>query len=58
MIVHVLQHILDADLLAVTDAPDAVELQSLDDSTFENEHRRGTRAGNEINAQRIQMRDR
>ena len=44
MLVHILQHVLDADLFAIADRPDAVELQSFADRTLEDEHRRCTRA--------------
>ena len=44
MLVHILQHVLDADLLAIADRPYAVELQSFADRTLEDEHRRCTRA--------------
>ena len=54
-VVHVLQHVLDANLLAVADGPDAVELQSLDDSTLQNEDRCGTRARHEVHALRTQF---
>ena len=57
MIVHILEHVLDADLLAVADAPHAVELQSLDNGTLEDEYCRGTRTADEINTLRVQVRD-
>ena len=41
VLVHILQHILDADLFAVADAPHAVEPQALDDRTLEDEDRCG-----------------
>ena len=48
MLVHVLQHVLNAYLLAVANAPHAVELQALDDGTLEDEHSRSTRATDEV----------
>ena len=57
MFVHVLQHVLDTNLLAVADGPDAVELQPLDDGTLEDEYRRGTRARDEIDTLGIERGD-
>ena len=57
MLIHILQHVLDANLLAVADAPDTVELKSLADGTLEDEYRRGTRATDEIDTLRVQMGD-
>ena len=48
VLVHVLQYILNAYLLAVADAPHAVELQALDNGTFQNEHSGSTRAADEV----------
>ena len=56
MIVHILQHVFDTNLLAVADAPDTVELEPLDDGTLEDEDSRSSRAADEIDALRIQMR--
>ena len=58
MLVHILQHVFDADLLAVADTPHAVELQSLDDGTLQDEHGCGTRAADEIGALWTQVRNR
>ena len=44
VLVHILQHVLDTDLLAVADRPHAVELKALDDGTLEDEDGRSTRA--------------
>ena len=56
VIVHILQHVLDTNLFAITNAPYAVELQPLDDSTLENEHCCGTRTRDEIHALRVKIR--
>ena len=50
MLVHILQHVFDADLLAVADTPHTVELQSLDDGTLQDKHGCSTRATDEIGA--------
>ena len=50
-----MQYVLDANLLAVADRPDAVELQSLDDGTLQDEDRCGTRARHEVHALRTQF---
>ena len=55
-LVHILQHVLDTNLLTITYAPNAVELQTLDDSTLENEHCCGTRTRDEIHALRVKIR--
>ena len=55
--VHILQHVLDAYLLAVSYRPHAVEGQALDDGTLEDEHRRGTRAAHEVGSLRRELRD-
>ncbi len=57
MFVHVLQHVFDANLLAVADGPYAVELQSLDDGTLEDEYRRGTGTRDEIDTLGIKCRN-
>ena len=57
VLVHVLQHVLYANLLAVAYRPHAVELQPLDDGTLEDEHCRGTGAADEVDALRVQVRD-
>ena len=57
MFVHVLQHVLDTNLLAVTDGPDAVELQTLNDGTLEDEYRRGAGARDEIDTLGIERGD-
>ena len=44
MFVKVLQHILNTNLFAVTDRPHAIELQTLDDGTLQDEHCRSARA--------------
>ena len=48
VLIHILQHVLDAYLLAIADRPDTVELQALDDGTLEDEHGRGARAADEV----------
>ena len=58
VLVHILQHILNANLFAIADAPHTVELQAFDDSTLQDEHRRRTRAADEVNPLRIQVWDR
>ena len=50
MLVHILQHVFDADLLTVADTPHAIELQSLDDGTLQDKHGCSTRATDEIGA--------
>ena len=50
MLVHILQHVFDADLLTIADTPHAVELQSLDDGTLQDKHGCSTRATDEIGA--------
>ena len=55
VLVHILQCILDTNLLAVADAPDGIERQALDDRRFEDEHRRGTTARNKVRALGIEL---
>ena len=43
-LIHILQHILDTNLFTVSNAPHAIELQTLDDRTLQDEHRCSTRA--------------
>ena len=50
MLVHILQHVFDADLLTIADTPHTVELQSLDDGTLQDKHGCSTRATDEIGA--------
>ena len=57
VLVHILQHILNANLFAIADAPHTVELQTLDNGTLQDEHRRRTRAADEVNSLRVQIRD-
>ena len=52
MLVHILQHVFDADLLTIADTPHAIELQSLDDGTLQDKHGCSTRATDEIGALR------
>ena len=56
VLIHILQHVFYAYLLAITDAPHTVKLQSLDDCRFKNEYSRGTRTTNKINAMRVKVR--
>ena len=55
ILVHIHENVLDANLLAIADRPDAIELQTLDDSTFEDENCRSTRSTNEIDTVGIQL---
>ena len=55
VLVHILQHILDANLFPVTDGPNAVELESLDDGTLQNEDSSGTGAADKIDTLRMQL---
>ena len=55
MLVHILQHILDANLFPVTDGPNAVELESLDDGTLQNEDSSGAGAADKIDPLRMQL---
>ena len=55
--VHVLQHILHADLLGIAHRPYRVELQSLGHGALQYEHRCGTGAGNQVHPLRMQLRD-
>ena len=48
VLIHILQYILDADLLAVADAPHTIEPQSFDDGTLQDKYRCGTRAADEV----------
>ena len=57
VLVHILQHILNANLFAIADAPHTVELQTLDNGTLKDEHRRCTRPADEVNSLRVQIRD-
>ena len=57
MLVHIHEYILDANLLAVANAPDRIELETLDDGTLEDEDRRGTRTTDEVDALRIELGD-
>ena len=57
-LVHILQHILDTNLLAVTNAPHTVKLQALDNRTLKNKYRCGTRSRDEIHTLRVQIGDR
>ena len=58
VLVHVLQHILDAYLFAIADRPYAVELQALDDGTLQYEYCRSSRAADEVDALGVQYRNR
>ena len=55
VLVHILQHILDADLFAVADTPDTIELQPLDDRTLQNEYCCGTRAADKVGTLGIEI---
>ena len=55
MLVHVLKYVFNANLLAIAYRPHAVELQTLDDGTLENEYRCSTRATDEVDTKRIQV---
>ena len=57
VLVHILQHILDADLLAVAYRPHAVELQTLDDGTLQDEYRCGSAAADEIGSHGVEIRN-
>ena len=57
VLVHILQHILDAYLLTVAYRPHAVELEAFDDGTLENKHRRGTGTRDEVDTLRIEVGD-
>ena len=57
VLVHVLQHILDAYLLSVAYTPDTVELQALDDGTLQNENGCSTRAADKVNALGVERRN-
>ena len=57
MLVHVLQDILYADLLAIAYRPYRMERQALDDCRFEDEDRRSTRPGYEIHTLGMQLGD-
>ena len=57
VLVHVLQHVFDAYLLAVANRPHAVELQSLDHGALQDEHRCGSRTADEIDTMRIEVGD-
>ena len=55
MLVHIFQHGLDANLLAVAHAPHRVEGQALGDGAFEDEHGRGTAAADEVDALGVEL---
>ena len=55
--VHILQHVLNANLLPVTDAPHRAELQSFDDCRLKDEYGRGPRTADEVNPLRMKLRD-
>ena len=55
VLVHILQCILDTNLLAVADAPDGIERQALNDRRFEDEHRRGSTARDKVRALGIEL---
>ena len=55
MLVHILQHGLDAVLLAIADRPHAVKLKSLAHGTLEDENGRSARAADEVGPLGIQM---
>ena len=48
VLVHILEHVLDADLLAVADTPDRVELQTLLDGRLQDEDGRGARTADKV----------
>ena len=54
VLVHVFEHVLDADLLAVANRPDGVELQTLAHGRVDDEHGSGSRAADEVGALGIQ----
>ena len=55
VLVHILQHVLNTYLLAVTNAPHAVKLQALYHRTLQNEHRRSARSRYKVNALWVQV---
>ena len=55
MLVHVLQHVFYAYLLAVADAPHGVELQALDYGRLKNEHGGGTAARDEVDTLGVEV---
>ena len=57
MLVHILQHVLNANLLAVSYTPYRIELQAFNDSTLEYKYSRGTRATDEVSTIRIKFGD-
>ena len=54
VLVHVFQHVFDANLLAVTDRPHAVELQTLAHSRVDDEHGGSARAADKVGSFRVQ----
>ena len=57
VLIHILQHVLDAYLLTITDRPNAVELQTFYDGTLENEYRCCARPTDKVYALGIQGRN-
>ena len=57
MLVHILKHIFDTNLLTIADAPYRIELQAFSDSTLKDEYSRGTRAADEVDTLRVQVGD-
>ena len=57
MLIHVLQHIFNAYLLAVADTPDRAELQALDDGRLKDEYGGGTTAADEIHTLGVELGD-
>ena len=57
MLVHILQHVLNANLLAVSYTPYRIELQAFNDCTLEYKYSRGTRAADEVSTIRIKFGD-
>ena len=54
-VVHVLQHVFNADLFTITNAPNRTELESLDDCRLEDEDGCGARTRDEVDALRIKL---
>jgi hypothetical protein len=55
VLVHILQDILDANLLTVAYRPHTVELQSLDDGTLQDKDRCGAAAADEIGSLGVEV---
>ena len=57
ILVHIFQDTLDAYLTAVTNGPDAVELQALADGTLQDKDGRSTAARDEVDTLGVQLRN-